>query len=223
MRQHMIAAIDGPAGSGKSSVARLSASLLGYTHLNSGALYRCVALLALRRRAALNDEAGLSALAEDADMRFGHGGAVLLNGEDVSVELYTSAVTEAAAKAAVHPSVREAMTAQQRKIAAEGDVVVEGRDVTTVVFPYAQAKFYLDASIEERARRRHKELAEAGETVSLEAIEREIRKRDMQDQTRKHSPLRIAQDALVIDTTPLTIEQAAEAVVARVKELTACE
>ena len=192
---------------------------MGYTHLNSGALYRCAALLALRGGVPLDDDAALAALAEGAEMRFAPGGAVLLNGENVSGELYSSAVSRAAAKAAAHPPLRSAMTAQQRKIAAERNVVVEGRDVTTVVFPDAQAKFYLDASIQERARRRHKELSAAGEAVSIEAIEQEIRERDLKDKTRAHSPLKIAQDAHIIDTTPLTIEQAAEAVVARVQQL----
>ena len=198
-------------------MARRAAERLGFIHLNSGALYRGVALTALRSGVPLDDEAAVAAQAAQAEMRFERGGAFTLNGEDIRAEIYSSAVSKAVAKTAAHPSVRAAMTALQRRIASEGDAVVEGRDVTTVVFPHAQAKFYLDASIEERARRRLKELLDAGEDASQEEIERDIRERDRKDKTRAHSPLLIAEDARVIDTTEMTLEQVVDEV-ARVVE-----
>ncbi len=200
-----VVAIDGPAGSGKSTVSKLLAESLGYVHLNSGALYRGIALLALRGSMDLGSESRLADVAGSASMDFGSGGAFLLDGEDVSEQIRSSEVDRAVSTVAALPRVRAAVTAHQRRIAAGKSVVIEGRDVTTVVFPQAQVKIYLDASVEERAARRHADLLAQGEASDLEQVKSEIRTRDERDKTREDSPLMVAEDAVVIDTTGMTI------------------
>ncbi|MBT3270590.1 (d)CMP kinase [Candidatus Poribacteria bacterium] len=207
-----VVAIDGPAGSGKSTVSKQLASSLGFVHLNSGALYRGITLLALRSGAALGDEARLTEEARTAEMDFGLDGAFLLNGEDVSEHIRASEVDRAVSTVAALPRVRAAVTEQQRRIAAGKSVVIEGRDVTTVVFPNAQVKVYLDASVEERAARRHADLEAQGEQPSLDEVEREIRERDERDRTRADSPLLVAPDAEVIDTTGMSIDDVVSAI-----------
>jgi cytidylate kinase len=199
----MIVAIDGPAGAGKSTVARGVAAALGFTYLDSGAMYRCVGLAALGR-----PDAEPAALAAGLDVRLGK--RVTLEGRDVTEAIRAPDVSEAASRVAADPGVRRALVAKQRELMAEGDWVAEGRDIGTVVAPDAELKVFLTASDEERARRRAAELGADPETVRAEqAI------RDERDRTRAHSPLAPAPGAVEVDTTGLTVEQ----VVARVAEL----
>ena len=207
-----VVAIDGPAGSGKSTVSRLLAASLGFTHLNSGALYRGITLLALRGSIDLGNEARLADVARSASMDFDADGGFLLDGEDVSEQIRSSEVDSAVSTVAALPRVRAAVTAHQRRIAAGKSVVIEGRDVTTVVFPQAQVKIYLDASVEERAARRHADLLAQGEDPDPAQVESEIRIRDERDKTRADSPLMVADDAVVIDTTGLSIPDVVRAI-----------
>jgi cytidylate kinase len=195
-----VIAIDGPAGAGKSTVARAVAGRLGFTYLDSGAMYRSVALAAARRDV---DPAEIA-----RDLRIEPGERVLLDGEDVTAEIRTPDVSEAASQAAANPLVREAMVAQQRQLLSHGDWVVEGRDIGTVVAPEADLKLFLEADPLERARRRAEELGADPEVVfSEQAI------RDERDRAREHSPLRPAPGAVVLDTTRLTLDQVVERVV----------
>lgn len=197
----MVVAIDGPAGAGKSTVARAVAQALGFTFLDSGAMYRCVALARLRDPAV--DPAALAIELGD--------GVVTLDGEDVTDEIRSAAVSEQASVVAADPQVRAALVAQQQALMASGDWVAEGRDIGTVVAPHAEVKVYLTASSAERARRR---AVQIGGDVSV--VEREQALRDERDSTREHSPLTAAADAVQLDTTGLDID----AVVARIVALT---
>jgi cytidylate kinase len=187
----MVIAIDGPAGAGKSSVARAVASELGFTYLDSGAMYRCVALAALQR--------GVSPELVASSVRIELGERVLLDGEDVSEAIRAPEVSEAASRAAASPAVRSAMVAEQRRLLAHGDWVAEGRDIGTVVAPGAEVKVFLTASPAERARRRAAELG-----VDQAEVLREQQIRDERDSTREHSPLEAAPGAVVLDTTGMT-------------------
>lgn len=208
----MVIAIDGPAGAGKSSVARGVAAALGFTYLDSGAMYRCVALAAIRRGLDLDDGAAMAALVEAVEISFG-GGRVLLDGGDVSAPIRTSEVTDASSRVSVHPGVREAMVARQRQLIAAGRYVAEGRDIGTVVSPEAPLKVFLTASEEERARRR---AAQTG--ADPEQVLAAQRRRDARDETREHSALRAAADAVEIDTTDLTLAQVVDRVVSLARE-----
>ncbi len=201
----MVVAIDGPAGAGKSSVARAVASELGYTYLDSGAMYRSVALAAMRERAAPSDVAGT------VDIEVGE--RVLLNGRDVTSEIRAPEVSEAASRAAADPAVRKAMLAQQRRLISVGDWVAEGRDIGTVVAPDAPVKVFLTGDPAERARRRAAELGVDPETVLAEQT-----LRDERDRSREHSPLAPAPGAVVLDTTGLTLEEVTARVVELVRE-----
>lgn len=191
----MVIAIDGPAGAGKSTVARALAADLGFTYLDSGAMYRCVALAALRRGVDADDAGAMTELAGSILISL-EGERVELDGEDVSAAIRAPEVTEASSRVSVHPGVREAMVARQRELIAAGRYVAEGRDIGTVVSPEAPLKVFLTASAEERARRRAAQLGDDPETVL--AAQRE---RDRRDETREHSALRAAADAVEIDTT----------------------
>jgi cytidylate kinase len=205
----MVIAIDGPAGAGKSTVARAVADELGFTYLDSGAMYRCVALAALEERESLDDGEGLGVLAERLEVRF-IGPRVLIGARDVSEEIRLPAVSAAASRVSVYPRVRAAMVGRQQQLIAGDDYVAEGRDIGTVVSPEAPLKIFLTASDEERARRRAAETGEDPEAV-LEAQ----RQRDARDIEREHGALRPAADAIELDTTGLGLEE----VVARVVEL----
>jgi cytidylate kinase len=197
----VVIAIDGPAGSGKSTVARATAAALGCTYLDSGAMYRCVALAALRR--------GVEPAAVAAGLRIELGGRVLLDGVDVTTEIRAPQVSEAASRAAASPAVRAAMVAEQRRLLSTGDWVAEGRDIGTVVAPDAELKVFLTADPAERARRRAAELgADPAEVLAEQTI------RDERDRSRPDSPLLAAADAIEIDTTALTLEQVVDRVVA---------
>jgi len=197
----MVIAIDGPAGAGKSSVARAVASALGFTYLDSGAMYRCVALAAIERGADPDDGAAMAALAQDLPIGLDDN-RVDVDGRDVSDAVRAPQVTEAASRVSVHADVREALVAQQRRLIVAGRYVAEGRDIGTVVSPEAPLKVFLTASPEERARRR---AAQTGEDeVAVLAAQRE---RDERDESREHSALRAADDAIEIDTTGLTLSE----------------
>lgn len=196
----MVVAIDGPAGAGKSTVARAAARALGFTYLDSGAMYRAVGLMAQRHGGAASDRA------EELDIQLGD--RVLANGEDVTEAIRTPEVSEAASKVATNEKVREALVKKQRRLLADGDWVAEGRDVGTVVAPDAAVKVYLTASPEERARRRAAELGtDVGTVLRDQAL------RDAQDMDREHSPLMAAPGAVELDTSGLSVDEVVERIV----------
>ena len=200
-------AIDGPAGSGKSTVARRVAEKLGLLYLDSGAMYRAVTLLALQEGLAA-DSPKLIDRVKACHIEFtDNGRTILLDTEDVSAQIRTPAVNRLVADVAKIPEIRREIVKHQQRIGAEGSIIAEGRDLTTIVFPNADFKFYLDASVTERAKRRLAELQAQNEDATLAAVAAEIRERDEKDTTREHSPLRTASDAIVVDTTDKTIEE----------------
>jgi len=212
----LIIAIDGPVGSGKSTVARRVAELLGYTHLDSGAMYRSIAWKALRDGVPLDSPAQLAALAEAARIDLVPRGGklhVVLDGEDITDLIRTREVSHAASVVAVVPGVRHPMVAEQRRAGAHGGIVMEGRDIGTAVFPHADLKVFLDASPEVRAERRQRELQEKGEGLELEKVLAEVRERDRRDREREMSPLVRAADAVVVDNTAMDGEETARVIV----------
>ncbi|MFL6447816.1 MAG: (d)CMP kinase [Bryobacteraceae bacterium] len=211
--KNIVVAIDGPAGAGKSTIARRVAERLGFTYINTGAMYRAIALWALRLGTELSDMHRLEQLAKEAKLDLTEGGGrVSLNGEDVTEEIRSPGVTEAASKVSAVPAVRRALLGFQRKMAEETSVVMEGRDIGSVVFPNAQVKIFLDADPQERARRRTLELEGSGTAANSETVEAEMRERDQRDRTRAEAPLVQPPDAQLIETTGLDIEQVEEAV-----------
>lgn len=208
----MVIAIDGPAGAGKSTVARAVAAEIGFTYLDSGAMYRCVALAALESGNGLEDGDALGELAESLEIGF-DGRRVLLGNREVSDEIRTAEVTAAASRVSVHPRVRAALVERQRQLIAAGRYVAEGRDIGTVVSPDSPLKIFLTASDEERARRR---AAETGEDV--EAVLEAQRRRDARDTEREHGALRPAEDAVELDTTGLSLQEVVGRVVALAHE-----
>jgi CMP/dCMP kinase len=209
--ESLIIAIDGPAASGKSTTARLVADRLGFTYIDSGAMYRAVALRALRLGSPLGDHERLGRIARESTIELTDGGRgpVMLDGEDVTNAIRSREVSDAASVMSTVPSVRRALVARQREIGRLADCVMEGRDIGTVVFPDADLKVYLVASLETRARRRMLERSEGG----IEEQMRTIAERDRRDSTRTDSPLKKAEDAVEVDTTGLSIEQQVERVV----------
>jgi cytidylate kinase len=208
----MVIAIDGPAGAGKSTVARAVAEALGFTYLDSGAMYRCVALAALRAGADLDDAAAMGRLASEVRIEL-VGDRVLLGGSDVAEEIRSPEVSAAASRVSVHPEVREAMVARQRALIESGDFVAEGRDIGTVVSPDAPLKVFLTASPEERARRR---AAESGQEV--DAVLAAQSARDASDRDRDHGALRPADDSVEMDTTGQEVPQVAARIVDLARE-----
>ena len=209
----MLIAIDGPAGAGKSTVARALADRLGFTYLDSGAMYRAIALLALAAPASDPGELARAARIEFAPGAFAGPGRVLLDGRAVTHEIRTPEVSEAASRVAADPHVREALVDKQRALLASGDWVAEGRDIGTVVAPDAQLKVYLDAAPEERARRRAAQLGADAADVLAEQSERDAR-----DEARAHSPLRAAPDAVRVDTDGLSVDAVVERIAAMARE-----
>jgi cytidylate kinase len=214
-----VAAIDGPSGSGKGTVSRRVAQHLSWNLLDSGALYRLVALAGRRRGLAADDIEGHALLAGTMDAAFGVGTSgeerVSLDGTDVTGELRLESTGQGASRVGAWPAVRQALLARQRAFARPPGLVADGRDMGTIVFPDAGLKIFLTASVAERALRRHKQLKDKGCDVSLAALSREITERDLRDTSRAVAPLQPAADAILIDSTGMTIE----AVVARVLEL----
>jgi cytidylate kinase len=208
----MVIAIDGPAGAGKSTVARALAERLGFTYLDSGAMYRCVALAGIEAGADLDDGIAMSGLTSSLEIEL-DGDRVALHGRDVSAAIRSPEVTAASSRVSVHPGVREAMVARQRELIASGRYVAEGRDIGTVVSPEAPLKVFLTASPEERARRRAEQTGEDPDAVL--AAQRE---RDARDESREHSALRAADDAVEIDTTGLALNQVVDRVVTLVRQ-----
>lgn len=209
-------AMDGPAGSGKSTVARGIAEKLGLLYLDSGAMYRAVTLLALRENLAA-DSPQLIEHVKTCQIEFrDNGKTILLNAEDVSRQIRTQAVNRFVADVAKIPEIRCEIVKHQQRIGAEGGIVAEGRDLTTIVFPDADFKFYLDASVTERARRRLAEIRAQNADETLATVEAEIRERDEKDTTREHSPLRAAEDAIIVDTTDKTIQDVINLIVKQV-------
>lgn len=220
----LIIAIDGPSGVGKSTLSKRLASELGYVNLDTGAMYRAVALAAQQRGIEASDSSGLMDLCRDISIEFRRRGdeeRVLLNGSDVSAAIRTPGISRLTPLFAARPEVREAMVLLQRELGKSGGVVLEGRDIGTVVFPQADIKFFLSASAAERGRRRYLELHAKGVDVDPERTLAEVEARDDADSTRAAAPLRQAEDAIVIDTTELTIEQVLEVMIDRVKALPA--
>lgn len=209
-----IITVDGPSGSGKGTVSRILAKQLGFHYLDSGALYRLLGLVAVRHHIDFSRTTDLSKLAENMDVRFealanGHN-RVLLEGEDVTQELRTEETGALASNVASIQAVRDALLIRQRQFAKAPGLIADGRDMGTKVFPNAQLKIFLTASIEERASRRYKQLLEQGENVSLRALEEQVRSRDERDMNRKASPLAIATDAMEVDTSDLSIQEAVD-------------
>jgi cytidylate kinase len=219
MAKHVVVAIDGPAGAGKSTIARRVAAELGFVYIDTGAMYRAVALRAMRLGVDLSDAARLEELARGSRIGFEPGAArVLLDGEDVSDAIRAPEVSPAASKVSVFPGVRRALVEKQREIGAARSVVMEGRDIGSVVFPGAEVKVYLDADPSVRAGRRVRELADRGQTLDPAEIEREIRERDRRDSTRSDSPLVRAPGAEYVDTTPLSVEEVAQVILKIVRQ-----
>jgi cytidylate kinase len=209
--------VDGPSGSGKGTVSRIVAQRLGWHLLDSGALYRLVALVGLRDGLAPDDEAAHGLAAERLNAQFGAEGAterVWLDGQDVTTELRTERTGNAASRVAVMPVVRTALLDRQRAFARSPGLVADGRDMGTVVFPDAEVKIYLTASADERALRRHKQLKEKGLDVSLAGLSQEILERDRRDSSRAVAPLKPADGAVVIDSTGLTVESVVDRILA---------
>ena len=217
-----VIAIDGPSGSGKGTVCRRVAHALGWHLLDSGALYRLVALAGERAGLGASDQAGHALLAGDVDIRFEIGASgterVLLDGEDVTRELRSEKTGSAASRVAAWPEVRQALFARQRRFMQPPGLVADGRDMGSVVFRDAGLKIFLTASAEERARRRHKQLKEKGLGVNLAALSAEIAERDRRDATREVAPLVACDDAVVIDSTSLDIETVVEQVLALARD-----
>jgi CMP/dCMP kinase len=223
MAGRMTIAIDGPAGSGKSTVARRVAALLGYLYLDSGAMYRAVALKALERGISLGNDAELESLARETRIELnaptaeqeaaGLKNRVFLDGREVTEEIRTSEVAEGASRVATIAGVRHLLVAEQQRAGQGGDVVMEGRDIGAVVFPDAELKIFLEASPEVRAQRRWKEHQEKGESLTLLEVLQEVRERDKRDRERKVSPLVRAKDAVLVDNTAMGIEETARLIV----------
>jgi cytidylate kinase len=222
----MIIAVDGPAASGKSTLARRLAEALGFLYFDTGVMYRAVTVAALRQSVDINDDGAVSAIARtiDIDVRppsIGDGRQydVLLDGEDITWEIRSAAVDTNVSQVSTYADVRQAMTDVQRQIGLRGDVVMVGRDIGTVVLPEADLKLYLDASVEARAMRRYQECVERSETMDYEDILAWMKERDRIDSTRLIAPLRPAEDAILLDSTDLDAEQVYEQALSLVQDL----
>jgi cytidylate kinase len=214
----LVVAIDGPSGAGKSTAGRALATRLSYTYIDTGAMYRALALKASRAGVSLDSEEGLAALCRASSIQLTDGGRrVLLDTYDVTAEIRSREISRASSLVSVHPGVRVEMVARQRELGRDGGVVLDGRDIGTAVFPDAEVKFYVDANPGERAQRRLAELRAAGAQVSFESVEREVRERDYTDSNRAESPLVRAWDALEIDTTSLSPDEVVERMLAAVR------
>lgn len=218
----IVIAIDGPAASGKSTTAKLVAERLGYIHIDTGAMYRAMTLKILERAVSVMDRNLVGSIAENSEVRLENRNGklvILLDGNDVSKKIRTPEVTSHVSLVSSYPEVRKVLVREQRKMSLEGGVVLEGRDIGTVVLPDADLKIFMVASIAERAKRRMTELHSSGFPVSSEELEREIEERDRKDASRETSPLSRAEDAFELDTTTLSIAQQVEFIVERARKL----
>ena len=214
-------AIDGPAGAGKSTIAKLVAKELGFIYVDTGAMYRAMALYLIRKGIDRNDSAQIEKACEDADISISYEDGkkvVLLFDENVNDYLRTEEVGNMASISSANPKVREKLVALQQKLAAQKDVVMDGRDIGTVVLPDSKCKIYLTASAHVRAKRRYDELVLKGEKADLSKIEADITERDERDMTREHSPLKQAEDAVVIDSSDMSVEEVKDAILAEAKK-----
>jgi cytidylate kinase len=218
MGNKLIITIDGPAGAGKSTVAKALARRLGYKYLDTGATYRALALKAIREGIRPDDLEGLKRLSSQVLLQLGPDGRIFLDGEDVSEKIREQEVGMMASLISRIREIREVLWAIQRKVGQEGGIVAEGRDTGSVVFPDADVKFYLDASLEERARRRYRELLSKDKNVTFQEVLEEVKKRDLQDQTREIAPLKIPEDAIFVDSTYLTPEEVVELMLEKIRE-----
>ena len=210
-QRRVVIAIDGPAGAGKSTIARRLADRLGFTYIDTGAMYRAVALWALRQNVSISDMHRMEQLALAAGIELAPG-RIRLNEEDVTEAIRTPEVSSAASQIAVIPGVRRALVAKQREIGERSSIVMEGRDIGTVVFPHAEVKIFLDAQPRERIRRRLAEERAKGAAATEAAVAEQIEERDRRDSTRADAPLSQAPDAIYVDSTPLTIEEVVDAI-----------
>jgi CMP/dCMP kinase len=216
-------AIDGPAASGKSTTAKLVAQRLGYLHLDTGAMYRAITLGVMNQHIDVTARERVQAFAQAANLvveaRGSRGNRILLNGKDVTAEIRSPEVTNNVSTVSSYEAVRSVLVREQRKLAAQGGIVLEGRDIGTVVLPDADLKIFMNAAVSERARRRKKELLTAGIEVGDEDVVKEIEERDRKDSTREVSPLKEAPDAVRLDTSSLTIEEQVDFIVARAQSI----
>lgn len=214
-------AIDGPAGAGKSTIAKIAAKKLGFVYIDTGAMYRAMGLFFDRNNEWPDKPEDIKALAEKADITLKYADGeqrIFLNGEDVSEAIRTEKAGLSASSVSRFPEVREIMVSLQQKLAGSMNVIMDGRDIGTVVLPDADLKIFLTADVSERARRRMLQLEEKGIKESLDKIEEDIRKRDIQDTTRKASPLKQADDAVLVDTSDISIEETVDRIISMAKE-----
>jgi cytidylate kinase len=220
LSKRIIVAIDGPAGAGKSTLAKRIAARLGFLYIDTGAMYRAVALSATRLGISLDEPLKLEQLAAVTDIELTPAGRVLLNGEDVTEAIRQPEISQAASKASAVAGVRRAMVELQRRMGESHSAVMEGRDIGSVVFPDAQAKIFLDADPTERASRRLVELRQRGVSADAAEVEREMRERDLRDRTRAEAPLLQAPDAVYVDSTGMTLDEVEDAILRVVRERT---
>lgn len=223
-RDSLIIAIDGPVGAGKSTAARLLAQRLGYRYIDSGAMYRALSWKALQAGLDLGDERSLQRLADETSIVFEPAGdreLILVDGQEVTRQIREREVEQASSKLSTHPNVRSVMVAQQRRMATQGGVVMDGRDIGTVVFPTADLKFYLTARLEVRAKRRSLEAQATGAIRRVDELAEEIKVRDARDMSRRASPLRKAAEAITIDTSDLSVSQVVDAMEEEIRRKTA--
>ena len=202
-----VIAIDGPGGAGKSTIAKLLAKKLNYLHLDTGAMYRAVTLAAINENIDFDDKEKLIKLAKKISITFNKNGEIILNDKNVSQEIRSSEVNAHVSKIAAVKGVRKVLVEKQQNLAQKNRVVMDGRDITTVVLPEAEHKFFLTASLAERAKRRYQEMRSKNNDADLEEIKKSIARRDKLDSEREHSPLKKAEDAVLIDTTELSIDE----------------
>jgi len=211
----MIIAIDGPAGSGKSTIAKIVAQKLRFRYIDTGSMYRSVAWKSLQKKITLGDEDAVANIARETKIELvprENGQSVFIDGEDITSQLKEETISRGAAIVAAQPAIREIMTAKQRELGKQGEVVMDGRDIGTVVFPQADKKFFMDADPEERGRRRFTELKDKKQIANadLATIIEQVKQRDHEDRNRKIAPLKKAEDAILIDTTHLSIDEVVE-------------
>lgn len=212
-----VIAIDGPGGAGKSTIAKLLAKKLNYLHLDTGAMYRAVTLAAIRDNLNFDDKKNLIKLANKINITFDKNGEIYLNNKNVSEAIRSSEVNTHVSKIAAVKGVREVLVKKQQQLAQQNKVVMDGRDITTVVLPEAEHKFFLTASLAERAKRRYQEVKSKNKDADLEEIKKSIARRDKLDSEREHSPLKKAEDAVLIDTTELSIDEVLKKMISLIK------